>query len=287
MVLLLDGLLTTLVYIAAGFTLFIIGKIAYRLFNPKINVGHQLVEEDNLAFAFAHVGYFTGLLIAIGSAMTEESDGILNDLIDIGIYGVLAIVLLNLSRIINNKIILSKFDLRHEIIENKSVGIGIIQGANGIATGLIVLGAISGEGYGVGGPIVNTLLYWLIAQFILLLTSKVYDFITPYNFQEHAAKGNVAVAIGYAGAIVAIANLIRNALTHDFISWLITLEDVAFEVVLGLIFLPIARYFCDKILLPGQNLTDELINQEKPNVGAALVEAFAYVGGSLLIVWAI
>jgi hypothetical protein len=49
----------------------------------------------------------------------------------------------------------------------------------------------------------------------------------------------------------------------------------------------LARLFCDKILLPGQNLTDELINQEKPNVGAALVEAFAYAGGSMLIVWAL
>ena len=34
-------------------------------------------------------------------------------------------------------------------------------------------------------------------------------------------------------------------------------------------------------------LTDEIINQEKPNVGAALVEAFAYIGGSVLITWAL
>ena len=43
----------------------------------------------------------------------------------------------------------------------------------------------------------------------------------------------------------------------------------------------------DKILLPGQKLTDEIVNQEDPNVGAAIVEAFAYVGGSMLIVWAL
>jgi hypothetical protein len=45
------------------------------------------------------------------------------------------------------------------------------------------------------------------------------------------------------------------------------------------------RFITDKILLPGQNLTDEIINQEKPNIGAALVEAFAYIGGSVLITW--
>jgi len=250
-------------------------------------VAHELVEADNLAFSFAHVGYFTGLLIAIGSVLSGESEGLVLDLIHIGTYGGIAIILLNLSRIINNKIILSKFDLKHEIVENHSAGAGVIQGANGIATGLIVLGAISGEGYGTGGPIVTTLIYWALGQVFLFITYKVYDLITPYKFQEHAAKGNVAVAVGFAGAIIAIANLIRNALTHDFVTWIVTLEEVVFEVLLGLLFLPLARLFCDKVLLPGQNLTDELVNQEKPNVGAALVEAFAYAGGSLLIVWAI
>lgn len=283
----LDGILTSLIYILSGFALFLLGKWAYRLFNPKVNVAHELVEADNVAFAFAHVGYFIGLLLAIGSAFTGETEGLVTDLINIGIYGSLSIVLLNLSRIINNKIILSKFDLKHEIIEKHSIGSGVIQGANGIATGLVVLGSITGEGYGAGGPVVNVILYWVLGQVILFIASKVYDFITPYKFQVHAAKGNVAVAIGYAGAIIAIANLVRNALTHDFESWLITFEEVAFEVILGLAFLPIARLFCDKILLPGQNLTDELINQEKPNVGAALVEAFSYIGGSLLIVWAL
>lgn len=284
---LLDGILTTLIYILSGFALFLIGKAVYKVFNPKVNIPEELVEHDNLAFAFAHVGYFVGLLIALGSALMGESDGLVEDLIHIGTYGGIAIVLLNLSRIINNKIILSRFDLKHSIIEQRNVGAGIIQGANSIAIGLIVLGAISGDGHGFGGPIVTVILYWLLGQVILFVTTKVYDLITPYPIQEHVEKGNTAVAIGFSGAIVAIANLISNALLHDFQSWIITLEDVAFETILGLIFLPIARVLSDKILLPGRNLTDELINQEKPNIGAALVEAFAYAGGSMLIVWAL
>ena len=97
----------------------------------------------------------------------------------------------------------------------------------------------------------------------------------------------MAVAIGYAGAIIAIANLIRFALMHDFVSWTVTLQDVGIDVSVGLVFLPIARLITDKILLPGQNLTDEIVNQEVPNCGAALIEAFAYIGGSILISWAL
>ncbi|MFT5642023.1 MAG: uncharacterized membrane protein YjfL (UPF0719 family) [Cyclobacteriaceae bacterium] len=283
----IDNILSSIVYIIASFVLFIIGKVVYQLFHPKVRVAHELVEKDNVAFATAHVGYFIGLLLAIGSAVMGESYGLLNDLINIGIYGGLSIVLLNLSLIFNDKVILSKFDLKKEIIEDQNLGTGIVEGANGIATGLIVLGAIHGEGFGVGGPVVTALLYWVLGQLILLITTFIYNLITPYDIHEHIEKKNVAVAIGYAGAIIAIANLIRFALMHDFVSWTVTLQDVGIDVSVGLVFLPIARLITDKILLPGQNLTDEIVNQEVPNCGAALIEAFAYIGGSILISWAL
>ena len=282
-----DGILTTIIYILASFVLFFIGKLVYQLFHPRVKVGHELVENDNLSFAIAHVGYFIGLLLAIGSAVLGESQGLIEDLINIGIYGGLSIILLNLSLIINDKLILSKFDLKKEILEEKNVGTGIVEGANAIATGLIVLGAIHGEGYGAGGPIVTAVIYWLLGQGILYITTLVYNMITPYDIHGHIEKGNVAVAVGYAGAIIAIANLIRFALMHDFENWTTTLENVGIDVLIGLVFLPIARLMADKILLPGQKLTDEIVNQEHPNIGAGLVEAFAYVAGSMLIVWAL
>lgn len=287
MISILDGILATLIYISASFVLFLVGKYAYQLFHPKVKVGWELVENDNLAFAIAHVGYFVGLLLAIGSAVMGESDGLVNDLINIAIYGSLSVILLNLSLIFNDKVLFSQFELKKAILEERNVGTGVIEGANGIATGLVVLGAIHGEGFGFGGPMVTAILYWVLGQGILFLTTKIYNRMTPYDIHKHIEKGNVAVGIGYAGAVIGIANLIRNALMHDFVSWIVTLEDVAFNVIVGFVFLPIARFLTDKILLPGQKLTDEIVNQENPNIGAAIVEAFAYIGGSVLIVWAL
>lgn len=283
----LDGILTTLVYLAACFVLFIAGKLIYQLFHPKVKVSKELVDEDNFAFSFAIVGYYVGLLFAIGSAVLGESDGLVNDLIDIAIYGVMSIVLLNLSIIINDKFILNKFSLKKEIIEDHNIGSGIVEGAVAISTGMIILGAIHGEGHGQGGPIITAILYWLLGQVLLFVTALVYNAITPYDIHEHIEKRNVAVAIGFAGAIISIANLIRFSLMHDFEGWLITLEDVGIDVGIGLLCLPLVRYMTDKILLPGRNLTDEIVNQEKPNNGAALVEAFAYIGGSVLITWSL
>jgi len=278
----IDTILSTLTYLAASLILFFIGKILYQLIHRKINVKDELVEKDNLAFALAHAGYFTGLLISIGSVLMGESNGIINDLIDMGIYGITAILLLNLSMYINDKIILRKFSVRKEICTDQNAGTGVLEGANAIATGMIILGSVYGE-----GTIWTLFGYWAIGQILLILTSFVYNWITPYDIHEHIEKDNVAVGIGTAGALIAIGNLIRFAMMHDFESWYDTMISIGTDAGIGLFLLPIARWFTDKILLPGRKLTDEIVNQEKPNIGAAVLEAFSYIGMSVLLTWSI
>lgn len=282
MMLLLDNILSAIVYLASAFLLFYIGKLVYQLFNRKIDMKDELVEKDNFSFAIAHAGYFVGLLLSIGSAIIGPSNGIVQDLIDIFLYGILAIILLNISLLINDKVILRKFSLTKEIITDRNEGVGVVQAANAIATGLIIMGAVSGE----GGGIITALAFWGIGQIVMVLTTRMYNAITKFDIHEQLEKDNVAVGIGYAGALVALGNLIRFGLMDDFESWTITLSNVGIEVVIGLILLPIVRFLTDKILLPGQKLTDELL-QDKPNLGAGLIEAFAYIGGSVLITWCI
>ncbi len=279
----LDAILATIAYLAISFLMFFIGKVTYQLVHRKINVKDELVFKDNLAFAVAHTGYFIGLLIALGGAFLGESHGFLLDVGYMFLYGILAIVLLNLSVLVNDNLILSKFSVYKEICEDRNVGTGVVEGASAVATGLIILGSLYGE----GGGILTAIAYWVIGQLLLLFTAFVYNWIVPYNIHEHIEKDNIAVGIGFAGALIAIGNLIRYALMHDFQSWIITLENVGIDVAIGLVFLPVARWIADKILLPGQNLTDEIINQEHPNIGASIIEAFAYVGGSVLITWAL
>lgn len=281
---LLDGLLVSLSYLLVCFVLFLIGKFVYQLFHRNVKVAHELVEKDNLAFAFAHTGYYIGLILAIGAAIIGDSDESLHIiLMDIFLFGSISILLLNISIILNDKIILRSFSIKKEIIDEQNIGTGIIEGANAIATGLIIMGAISGD----GGNHITGLLFWICGQLLIVLTSWVYNKIVPYDIHEHIEKNNIAVGVGYAGAIIAIGNLIRNGLMHDFESYLISAETVGIEVAFGLLFLPVARFATDKILLPGRNLTDEIVNQEHPNVGAAVIEAFAYIGGSVLICWSV
>ncbi|MBL4652008.1 MAG: DUF350 domain-containing protein [Flavobacteriales bacterium] len=276
----LDGVLTALIYLLASFALFFIGKYFYKLVNKKIDIDHELVEKDNLAFAFANVGYYIGLLIAIASLYEGDDIGhIVDNLIEIMTFGLLAIVLLNVSIFITDKFILRKFDLRKEIIEDQNVGTGVIEGAICVANGLIIHGVMAENPDNYLGIIG----LWGVSQVFLLLVSIVYNWITPYDIHEHIEKDNVAVGVGYAGAMVAIAILIRHGAQIDAESWIQVVENLGMETGIGLLMLPLARVLTDKILLPGRKLTDEIVNQEKPNVGAGVIEAFGYVGGAMLI----
>lgn len=271
-----------LVYIAACIALIVIAKFTLGLFMKNVNVDHELVEKDNLAFSIAHVGYYVGLLISLGGVLSGTgSSDFWEDVALTMAYGGISILLMNLSAIMNNKVIFSKFHIRKEIIERQNVGTGIIEGANFVVTGFIVHGAMQMD---LDEPWL-TIVYWAISQVIFFLISQVYNLITPYNVNHEVGKGNSAVAIGYAGALIAFGILLEHGIAASHTSVLESTVYMGIDVLAGLILLPVLRLVTDKILLPKRKLTDELVNQEKPNNGVAFIEAFSYIAGAILFTW--
>lgn len=276
-----NNLISALIYLVCCYFLFWLGKLAYDLIHRDFSVKDELVKKDNCAFALSLVGYYLGLVFAIGGVVVGESEGILTDLIDIFIYGPIAIILMNISAFINDKFILYQFNNKKEIIEDQNAGTGVVELAIYVATGMIIFGSISGE----GGGIVTLLVFWAIGQVSFIIIGRVYDLITPYCVHEQIEKDNVAAGVCFAGAIIGVANIVRHAISGDFTSWSESLLTYAGYFVLGIVLLPLIRLYTDKVLLPGAKLTDVIVNQEKPNLGAAFIAAFSYIGSSLLITW--
>ena len=152
-----------------------------------------------------------------------------------------------------------------------------------IATGLNIYGAVFGQ----GGNIYTAIVFWAVGQTILVLVGKYYNLITTYDIHEHIERDNVPVGVGFGGAMVAMGNLLRAASVEDFSGWEENLLGFFSFLIVGVILLPAARILTDRVLLPGRSLADELVNQEKPNMGAAYLEACSYIGSSLLITWCI
>ncbi len=279
----LDNLVSAAIFIIGFFIFFFIGKVINNLLHREYNLNFELVEKDNAALALAVVGYYFGLVLAIGGTIVGPSVGLVEDLYDLVIYGILSIILLNVSWFLCDKLILYKFRVSEELIRDHNQGTGVVSAGISVASGFIIYGAVSGE----GGSIWTVLAFWALGQVLLILAGLVYELITPYNIHEEIKKDNVAAGVSFAGALVSIGVIIGLAGEGDFTAWSVDLPVYIGFAVLGLILLPIIRLLTDKVLLPTVKLSNEISAQEKPNVGAAYIEAFSYIAAAFIISWCV
>ena len=273
-----DQMLRGFTYLAVVLVLLVIGKLVYDGLHRRFVLRTELVEKDNLAVALAVAGYYLGLVIVLGGVVSgPASFNLFDDVIGLVIFGVLGIVLLNLSAWINDKVVFSKFDNEKEIVEDRNAGMGAVEGGNYVAVGLITAGAMSGE-----GGLLPGLVFWVLGLVALIVAGLLYDKITSYDLHEQIEKDNVAVGVAFAGVLVGFGNIIRLAGDGDFVSWNESLTEFGYYTLVGLILLPLIRIFADKVLLPGASLSDELV-QDRPNLGAGFIAAVSYLAASMLI----
>lgn len=288
----------TVFYLALFFIIFIGAKLIYTLRNQKFDVSFELTTKDNVAFAIMTTGYYLGVLIVFVGVIQGESNGLLNDALSILSYGILGNVLLLAASVFNEKVVFGKqLHLYHEIIHDENKGTGFIEAANYVGSALIIYGAITGKALNIFPELERTgvfisgfislITFWVIGQFILFLCLKTYTRFSKYNVMSQIEKDNDAVGIVYASIFVAIAYLYAQAISGDIISWELTFENILYYLGLGLILLPVSRFLVDQIMLPGSSFTHEIIRQKVPNQGAAVIEAFAYIGSAVLISYCI
>ena len=273
-----DQMLTGFIYLVVVLVLLVIGKWAYDGLHRGFVLRTELIEKDNLAVALAVAGYYLGLVIVLGGVVSgPASFSVLDDVISLVIFGLLGIVLLNLSAWINDTVVFSRFDNEKEIVEDRNAGMGAVEGGNYVAVGLITAGAMSGE-----GGLLPGLVFWVSGLVALVVAGLLYDKITSYDLHDQIEKDNVAVGVAFAGVLTGFGNIIRLAGAGDFVSWNESLTQFGYYTVVGLILLPIIRLFADKVLLPGASLSDELV-KDRPNLGAGVIEAITYLAASMLI----
>ena len=282
------------IYILVAFVLFWIAKLAYSSVYRRVDLNAELFTRDNQALAISTVGYYFGILIAFGGAISGESQGLSTDIVTIGIYGLSAIALMLLASFMCEKILLPSFNNTKEVVEDRNLGVGFVEAGVYIANGLIILRATEGDTAGadptastlaaVASGMLVMLVFWLLAQVVLVIAGRLYEMVTSYNFLEELERDNAAVGLAFAGALIGIGNIISVAIGGDFTGWTESLTLFAVDVSFGFVMLFVVHKVTDILLAPGVKLADEQ-TQEHPNIGAGLLEAFGYVGASVLIVW--
>lgn len=243
------------------------------------NLDKQLTHHDNPAMALSAAGYFMGMTAIFVGALSGPSLGLLMDLAYVTGYSVAGVLLLNLARVINDKLVLTKFSTLKEIIEDKNPGTGVVQGAAYLATGLVMAGAFHGEG---GGPH-TAIVFFIIGQVALIVFAFIYNKLTPYSIHDEIEKDNTAAGLGFAGGIISIGIIMMEAVSGDFEGWVENLTPLVYNIAAILVLLVMVRLFFDKFVLYKSDLNEEIVKDR--NVGAGLLEMVTSISFAVVLVF--
>lgn len=261
----------SLAFLLEALVLLWIGKLIKDVLTPY-SINAQLTDQDNKALAVSYVGYMVAQGIVILGVYHGESTEFVPDLINVGIWGLIGILLLNISTFISDKLILRKFKTVKEIIEDRNVGTGAVECGMYLGTGFLIHAVIKGDSGHWQADLMGAGIFFLVGQIAFIVFSFVYQGITSYDLNREIEEDNVAAGVGFGMTLAAVGVLISNTITK-------TTSIPAFCVwfVNGVVLIVVARFLVDRLILPGNKLDTEI--QKDRNWGAALIE-----GGCAIIV---
>jgi uncharacterized membrane protein YjfL (UPF0719 family) len=273
-------------YLFAVVAVLYVGKKVNDLLTPY-DLNEELTEKDNKAVALSLAGYLFGLAIILRSVLTSESTveetesvwrDIGADLVNTVIWGVIGIALLQVARILNDKVLLYRFSNVEELAEDRNVGTGAVQCGAYVGSALMVAAALSGEeGYGFGGELGLSILYFALGQVAFIAFGFVYQLATQYDLHDEIKKDNVAAGVSFGMTLAAVGLLLSEYLIlHD------SLIGLAGWFLLSTVFLIGFRFIVDKVILPGSRLDSEISSDR--NWGAALIEGSCAIGLAFLLI---
>lgn len=261
-------------FVALALFLLFVARLVKGLITP-FDLKEQMTAKDNPAVGISVAGYYVGVLIVMmGPLMTpaEAAVPLWQDLLITGGYAFFGIVLLNVSRAIIDRVLLRSFDTVKELIEDRNVGTGAVQMGAYVASGLMVGGALYGQG---GGPHTAVVMY-VLGQIGLLVYGWIYRLICRYDIHAEIEKDNVAAGVSLGFNLIAIGIVLMKGVGGDFIDWDISLVKLGLTFVIGVIMLIVLRFMVDLLLLPGVSLRDEIVTDR--NLNAAWVEGASLAG---------
>ena len=267
------------VYLLEAFVLLVIAKWAYTGLYRRVDFKQELFDKGNVALAVSMAGYLFGIVIAMGGVLSGPSAGWLADLQASGLFGIMTISMMLVASWLCEKILLPRFNNTKEVVEDQNLGTAFVEAGVHIANGLILLAIQQGSGeWWIG------VAFWALAQAVLLVVGLLYEKATPHSIHEELERDNAAVGLAFAGVLIGMGNIISIAVAGDFVGWRDSLITFGADVAFGLVILLIIKRLTDVLLAPGVSLAAQQTHQT-PRIGAGLLEAFGYVGGSMLIVW--
>lgn len=288
-----------LVYVGLGVVVLVLAKFAQDFLTPY-RINEQLSHKDNTALGLSITGYFLGVIIVFVGVLYQPLTVIRDDqwqltgdfwfdVLEVFLYAVAGILVLNLARILVDKLVLYKFKTEKEIIEDQNAGSGAVEFAVYIAVGLVIAAATAGTGVSDDATIVQSIIrsvvFFVLGMAVLIAFALFYQLTTQFDIHEEIEKDNAAVGIAMAGNLIAISLVIFKAVFGEFVGWTESLVAFVVFAVIGFVLLYVVRIIVDFALLPGTKVADELAVDR--NHGVAFIQSGVVISAALILYFAI
>lgn len=278
-------LLVDLSYVVLALVVLLMAKLALGFLTPY-DTDDELTGKDNPAFGISILGYYLGVLIVFLGAiyhdpsLSQGEEVVLDHfLVDLGvdlIWALSAVITLNVARFVLDHVVLRGFSVRDEILRDRNTGMGAVEFGTYVSAGLVVAGAISGEGgEGVAGGLITTLSFLALGLACLVLFALGYQRLVRYDLLAELEADNPAAGLAYGGNLIALGIVLMRGSAGSFTDWADHLERFGFYAVMGLFLLVVARRVIDGAFLTGRTLQQEIAEDRNVNAG--------YLEGGLLI----
>ena len=293
-----------LIYVVVGLVALLVAKVAQDLIT-RYSINQQVTGENNAALGLSMAGYYLGVVLVFVGALYQPLTVVRDDdwaptsadywgeVLEVAVYALVGIVVLNAARIVVDRLVLHKFATEKEIVEDRNTGTGAVEFGVYLATGLVIAGSIAGTGSTEAGgtevsaldSAVRSLVFLGLGMAVLILYSLFYQLTTSYDIHDEIERDNTAVGVALAGNLIAMGLVTFKAVFGEFVGWPESLAGFLVFAVLGFVLLFIVRQIADIVLLPGAKLQQELSADR--NLGVAFIISAVVISSALILYFAI
>ena len=242
-------------------------------------IDDELTEKDNPAFGIAFGGYIVGVAIALSGALYPwEGADLVEELLSIMLYGLIAAALMRLSVWINDRAILHSFPIEKELVDDRNPGTGFVVAGSSIATGFMLRGVLAGFSDSLLTGLRDVAVYFVVGQVILVAGGWVYTRMAGYDVHHEIGNDdNTAAGISFGGYLAALGYIASVALTGATSAWVDEVITAFIVATFGIALLMGARVVADLLLLPKSPLAKEVAEDANVAAGVAAAASFLIV----------
>jgi len=260
-------------------------------------IDEEVTQKNNTAVALRLSGYLVGVILVFLGALYQPQTLIAvegfgfdraygEEVLRVFLYSVAGIVALNLVRLLMDRLILYKFSIEREVVEEQNVGTGAAEFGLYVATGLLIAGAVSGEGGRTElAAALTALAFFGMGLALLVLFALFYQLTTRFDIHSEIEGKNTAVGIAFGGNLIAIGLVTFKALFGDFVGWGESIAAFLTFGVIGFALLYVLRLLIDLLLLPTVRVSHALAVGR--NVGVAYIQSAVVISTAMILFLAI